>query len=617
MDTPVHRRSFFKSVLALAGVTGGYIFSQGLVRAATAGGNSEFSHVSPDEFGALGDGVTDDTAAIQKAVMAGLVVRIPGGTYLVTEQVFIPSNRKIVGDGIGVTRIIFVPKKAARVFTCIDASNIEITGITFSHMNNVASCYGILAYLTVNSRQNNLYIHDNEFIGFSSHSIAVNGYNANDGLASGPTNAGFDEVRICNNKASSTKTLVLLYGAHRKVVIDGNTVAGDSVHDNIGIDNYTTHAQISNNVCDGVITVGGGCRDFRIKNNICGAIRVGYMTVTGTIRGGGVPWVSCHNGVVDSNIVEGRESLTYGIDIAGHGGHPAGQRPYPYISTSFDPATRMLVLNNIVNYSKLSGINCSLVNQVRIVNNIISSTHQHGIHIHGCNDVSISSNSVNTCGFTAAYESIKVTGSADHHCCDVAIIENNILNDVVSKDYELLLHGYCKNCIVGNNTIDPGIIKTSKFCIGIGDMVHNLHSSPNVYVHRGMEGLVFIASGASFGASNLLFSTQTLPLNKSLSESFSHPYKTMNNALVVTSAQFIYEQNSASGGTTKIEIGLLPSTAIETVNLPSTEGIYSCIEMLRRGPVVCESVDRFFIKVKPDKLANAGTGKIEVYGLLL
>lgn len=70
--------------------------------------------VSVKDFGAVGDGVTDDTAAIQAALTAaaGRVVHVPAGTYVVTATLsynttatfgaFAPGV-KIVGDGIAKT----------------------------------------------------------------------------------------------------------------------------------------------------------------------------------------------------------------------------------------------------------------------------------------------------------------------------------------------------------------------------------------------------------------------------------------------------------------------------------------------------------------------------------
>lgn len=55
------------------------------------------------DFGALGDGVTDDTAAIQAAVdglpAIGGTIYFPPGTYLFTTTVFLPSNTTVKGDG--------------------------------------------------------------------------------------------------------------------------------------------------------------------------------------------------------------------------------------------------------------------------------------------------------------------------------------------------------------------------------------------------------------------------------------------------------------------------------------------------------------------------------------
>jgi hypothetical protein len=55
--------------------------------------------VSVKAYGAVGDGVTDDTAAIQAAVNAEEGVFFPTGTYKVSSAISIPSNRLLSGEG--------------------------------------------------------------------------------------------------------------------------------------------------------------------------------------------------------------------------------------------------------------------------------------------------------------------------------------------------------------------------------------------------------------------------------------------------------------------------------------------------------------------------------------
>lgn len=55
-------------------------------------GNKLAQTVSVKDFGAVGDGVADDTAAIQDAVDVGGVVQFPFGTYKLTSSVEIPQN---------------------------------------------------------------------------------------------------------------------------------------------------------------------------------------------------------------------------------------------------------------------------------------------------------------------------------------------------------------------------------------------------------------------------------------------------------------------------------------------------------------------------------------------
>lgn len=90
------------------------------------------------DFGAVGDGVTDDTEAIQDAVDAAAGVQavfFPGGTYKVTSAITLPIGSKIIGAGRSTT-VISIGSNVIRAFqatpTADDAmyefSNISIDG---------------------------------------------------------------------------------------------------------------------------------------------------------------------------------------------------------------------------------------------------------------------------------------------------------------------------------------------------------------------------------------------------------------------------------------------------------------------------------------------------------
>lgn len=67
----------------------------------------EGSPVNVKDFGAVGDGVTDDTAAIQAAIDSGQgMILLPKGTYVITSAIEISSYRILLGSGREATKII-------------------------------------------------------------------------------------------------------------------------------------------------------------------------------------------------------------------------------------------------------------------------------------------------------------------------------------------------------------------------------------------------------------------------------------------------------------------------------------------------------------------------------
>jgi hypothetical protein len=56
--------------------------------------------VSVGDFGAVGDGVTDDTAAFQAALDAAIEVQVPTGSYKITASLILRAGHRIAGNGL-------------------------------------------------------------------------------------------------------------------------------------------------------------------------------------------------------------------------------------------------------------------------------------------------------------------------------------------------------------------------------------------------------------------------------------------------------------------------------------------------------------------------------------
>ena len=138
--------------------------------------------VSVKDFGAVGDGVTDDTTAIQNCIdyAAGVCkVYIPGGTYLTSLELKVPSYSYIYGDGPGITIITRLATAAKRQCGFTNSNNtrtdantgnsyivikdLEIAGALETATGSVGSatsgCGIGLAYVT-NALIENVYSHN-------------------------------------------------------------------------------------------------------------------------------------------------------------------------------------------------------------------------------------------------------------------------------------------------------------------------------------------------------------------------------------------------------------------------------------------------------------------------
>jgi len=93
--------------------------------------------VNVKDFGAVGDGVTDDTAAIQAAInFATGIVSFPSGNYLVS-NLSITKNIQLIGQGSGTTIIVNTTGNCITInFTQDQSNNVVISNFNFVGINS-------------------------------------------------------------------------------------------------------------------------------------------------------------------------------------------------------------------------------------------------------------------------------------------------------------------------------------------------------------------------------------------------------------------------------------------------------------------------------------------------
>lgn len=138
---------------ALSASTGSSLigYNQGSTGAVTETVQAKLKQtLSVKDFGAKGDGTTDDTAAINAALLAissGGALYFPTGTYKITSAITIPTHIKLYGDGSGSTKIncsgdgIYINTTSASSETyqqsiegiTLNGTSTTGTGITLTH----------------------------------------------------------------------------------------------------------------------------------------------------------------------------------------------------------------------------------------------------------------------------------------------------------------------------------------------------------------------------------------------------------------------------------------------------------------------------------------------------
>jgi polygalacturonase len=154
-------------------------------------------------YGATGDGITNDTAAINSAIAANKVVYFPPGTYVYVGPMTLPTNAnyRIYGDGPGVSTILFTGPNAGITATHTLITTLNVEGLTL--MANSTNCGTAInasfAAAPNNAKVRSASVHNVQIVGTARDGTS-GGYWTNGMHLYRAQNSVIDKVHIAGNK---------------------------------------------------------------------------------------------------------------------------------------------------------------------------------------------------------------------------------------------------------------------------------------------------------------------------------------------------------------------------------------------------------------------------------
>lgn len=410
--------------------------------------------VSVKDFGATGDGTTDDTAAIRAAVdyanVAGGTVYFPAGTYLVGSApgIQVHSYVHLLGSGSG-------------------ASVIRTNGnLTAPMFNTVGSriCFDRLALQAPNTVNAAALINMTGGENITVHRCMLDGGHTAIWL-SPRDGESLSEVRITDNTMEHFNFGVYIGSHHTQLI--GGTIR------NVIIDrNVIAKGQKIGSGGDGIKTV-RSCSHLIISNNY----------IADQSRDAIDLFASGDTVVVTGNILV--NSLVKGLDIK------SDLQNYPESKYGFN-GRRLTITGNIIDNSGLAGVaisqnadNGDYNYLIDVSHNQISRSQNEAITFSG-RFITLSHNHIfENCLASASYHAVRIGKNLPLALTkDVTIQSNMIVNNGsdAGAGHALYISAYVEDCLVQGNTIqnDP-ILPNAKQKRGlyVNQLTKNIHVKDN------------------------------------------------------------------------------------------------------------------------------------------
>jgi parallel beta-helix repeat protein len=456
--------------------------------------------VSVKDFGAVGDGVADDTVAIQSAINAATIIYFLPGTYLVSAQIILQNNTTLFGENATI-------KKSAQtgipLIFADNKSNVCIKDLSFD--GNYTLEPTAVPLIEFNS------VTDSKLSGLKCKDMGGNA------ITIIPEITG--AINISDSKNVSVQNCIVdntwgINGIHaggllgNNVTIDGCTITRTRSDSPISVTS-TPYCKVINNY---IVDSPGSCISYNaplgvVSNNqiiatsllLVNAITIGHPTglydasftvVTNNIisQGNngayGIVVQNADRNIIANNFVFG--GALAGILTGGTSttieGNTTVENPIGIAVTS--ASTQSIISSN--NVSRFSNVGISLSASAVVSNNRIVSTigGAQAININALRSV-ITGNYINVLGVTVATsDGSPVDGNT--------LYRSNIINDALTSQTIVLDASSTSTLILNDNIVPGGLIYLQPLDANFAS--RNVHISA---VSAGSATLTYLAGTAS------------------------------------------------------------------------------------------------------------------------
>lgn len=405
--------------------------------------SSQLEHIVVDvkNFGALGDGVTDDTVAIQNALKTlkeGGTLFFPNGVYVIngegdSDQARINinvNNVNVIGNNATILNKV---QRGISTFS-ISSMNVKLDNLKFDG-NNTSTNQIHIKNTAKNIKINNCEVCNSNQI--SGETVVASGIM----ISCGAENITINDCYIHDIVANETKVARGIYGA----LYDSN---GKTNMKNITINNCVIESIYPKEDADGIQIQTNSTDDTELVISNCRFIKCSKRGIK----------IQCNGAIATNNIIELMDGMYSGISIYGNNVNVSNNKinngdsgiGIECGSEIIDVSKNIIISNNIIKMNNTNNIGIYLTSteskpfkNVSINSNIITNM-KDGIYIKGYGELlQINNNTIDTCARYGIFNTYKL---------NIVNINSNILKSIAQ--YSIRDSGNSTSVAISNNITD-------------------------------------------------------------------------------------------------------------------------------------------------------------------